>query len=578
MRIRNWQTIVLQSVLCAALIPVASAADRVGNFGLIDAAGDFHQLSKYGYQNALVIVAQVNGCELNYNQNHKYKLLETTYKDRGVSFVMLNASDERNAVKSEAQAFDYAWPIMMDDTQLVAESLGISKAGEVVVLNPSRSEILYRGPIDTQGRGDEPSTTHLSDSIEKAIAGDSRTLRTTVIAADGCDIEFSSREMHSSNVPDYTNDVAPILAEKCANCHREGGIAPFAMNSHQMVQGWSPMIKETLMTKRMPPAQVDPQVNHFSNARYMEINELQTLVHWIDAGAPRGNSESDPLSQLQFREGWQLGEPDHIVYSERFTVPATGVVDYRFPVIDLPFKEDKWVRAVQFMPSERQVVHHMIARIVEPGFDRTKAASERGEARFLEGFAPGKDDATQFPEGTGVFIPVGHKIEISEHYTTMGREVTDETAIGLYFSNEEPEHEFRTYSLSHGGANLNIPAGARDHRMYASYVFDDDVMVHAFRPHMHTRGKNMKFKVIYPDNSSEDLINVPNYNFAWQPTYRLTEPKMLPAGSRVVVDGALDNSELNPGAADPSVAALGGLQTWEEMFIGYFTYHNVNEI
>jgi hypothetical protein len=160
----------------------------------------------------------------------------------------------------------------------------------------------------------------------------------------------------------------------------------------------------------------------------------------------------------------------------------------------------------------------------------------------------------------------------------MGREVTDETAIGLYFSNEEPEHEFRTYSLSHGGANLNIPAGARDHRMYASYVFDDDVMVHAFRPHMHTRGKNMKFKVIYPDNSSEDLINVPNYNFAWQPTYRLTEPKMLPAGSRVVVDGALDNSELNPGAADPSVAALGGLQTWEEMFIGYFTYHNVNEI
>jgi hypothetical protein len=114
--------------------------------------------------------------------------------------------------------------------------------------------------------------------------------------------------------------------------------------------------------------------------------------------------------------------------------------------------------------------------------------------------------------------------------------------------------------------------------MYASYVFDDDVMVHAFRPHMHTRGKNMKFKVIYPDNSSEDLINVPNYNFAWQPTYRLTEPKMLPAGSRVVIDGSLDNSELNPGAADPSVAALGGLQTWEEMFIGYFTYHNVNEI
>lgn len=102
--------------------------------------------------------------------------------------------------------------------------------------------------------------------------------------------------------------------------------------------------------------------------------------------------------------------------------------------------------------------------------------------------------------------------------------------------------------------------------------------MHAFRPHMHTRGKHMRFKVIYPDNSSEELLNVPNYNFAWQPTYRLTEPKLLPAGSRVVIDGAFDNSVYNPGAADPNVTAYGGQQTWEEMFIGYFTYHNTEEI
>jgi hypothetical protein len=223
------------------------------------------------------------------------------------------------------------------------------------------------------------------------------------------------------------------------------------------------------------------------------------------------------------------------------------VVDYRFPVVDLPFEEDKWVEAVQFIPAERSVVHHMIARVVGPDYDRELDPQERGESRFLEGFAPGKDDATVFPEGTGVFIPKGHKIEISEHYTTMGREVTDQTAIGLYFAEATPEHEFRTYALSHGGVNLEIPAGARDHRMYASYVFDQEVMVHAFRPHMHTRGKNMRFKVIYPDNSSEVLMNVPNYNFAWQPTYRLTEPKLLPAGSRVVIDGALDNSTANPG-------------------------------
>lgn len=578
MRKRACEILLIVLTTSVALIGHVFAADRVGDFGLIDASGNFHQLSKYGYQHALVIVSQANGCETNYNQNQKYKLLETTYKDRGVSFVMLNASDDRSSVASEAKLFDYEWPILIDDAQLVLESLGVSKAGEILVVDPVRAEILYRGPLDQRERGDNPAITHLEDAIESAIAGETRNLDTVVVEASGCEIAFEEKPQYAANTPDYAADVAPILEEKCANCHRQGGIAPFAMDSHQMIQGWSPMIKETLMTKRMPPAQVDPLVNHFSNARYISTEELQTLVHWIDAGAQRGVSEVDPLANLSFSDGWQLGEPDYIVHSERFTVPATGVVDYRFPVIDLPFTEDKWVKAVQFIPQERQVVHHMIARVVEPDYDRNKDPRERGESRFLEGFAPGKDDATVFPDGMGVFIPQGYKIEISEHYTTFGREVTDETQIGLYFHDEEPEHEYRTYALSHGRDNIEIPPGARDHRMYASYVFDEEVMVHAFRPHMHTRGKNMKFKVIYPDNSSEDLLNVPNYNFAWQPTYRLTEPKLLPAGSRVVIDGALDNSSLNAGAIDPEVTVYGGQQTWEEMFIGYLTFSFTEEI
>ena len=154
----------------------------------------------------------------------------------------------------------------------------------------------------------------------------------------------------------------------------------------------------------------------------------------------------------------------------------------------------------------------------------------------------------------------------------MGKEMRDRTAIGIYLSDEVPEHEFRTYRLSHEGQNLVIPAGEMDHRMYASYTFDKEVTLFAFRPHMHTRGKDMRFKVIYPDHSSEDLINVANYNFNWQPTYRLTDPMVIPAGSRVVIDGAFDNSKFNPGASDPSVDSLGGLQTWDEMFAGYLTY------
>lgn len=573
MRVKHWKSLFAGILAALAYGSPTHAADPIGNFALLDVKGDFHQLNKYGYQDALVIVAQANGCVANYEDNFKYKLLETDYKLANISYLMLNvAGESRDAVRQEAETFDYEWPMLIDSSQLVAESLGLTKAGEIVIIDPQRMQILYRGPVQSGARANDPVRMNIDAALDIALTGDTRGAETVAMAADGCDVVFKGRQMSASNAPDYVNDVAPILQEQCVDCHRKGGIAPFAMDSHQMVMGWSTMMRETLMTKRMPPAQVDPDIKHFENARYISDEDLQTLVHWIDAGAPRGNNAAEPLAGLTFQEGWDLGEPDLVVYAEDFVVPATGVIDYRYPIIDLPFDEDVWVKAVQFVPQERAVVHHMIASIVEPQYTRELDAESRGEVRFLEGYAPGKEAATVFPEGTGVLIPKGYKIRLDSHYTTMGKEMRDRTAIGIYLSDEVPEHEFRTYRLSHEGQNLVIPAGEMDHRMYASYTFDKEVTLFAFRPHMHTRGKDMRFKVIYPDHSSEDLINVANYNFNWQPTYRLTDPLVIPAGSRVVIDGAFDNSEFNPGAVDPSVASLGGLQTWDEMFAGYLTY------
>jgi hypothetical protein len=573
MRIKHWKSLLAGLFAAAVYASPSNAADPIGNFALLDVKGDFHQLNKYGYQDALVIVAQANGCVANYDDNFKYKLLETDYKTDNISYLMLNvAGESRDAVRQEAETFDYNWPVLIDSSQLVAESLGITKAGEIVIIDPQRMQILYRGPVQSGARSNDPVRMKIDAALDTALTGDTRSAETVAMAADGCDIAFPGKQMHASNTPDYVNDIAPILKEQCVACHRQGGIAPFAMDSHQMVMGWSTMMRETLMTKRMPPAQVDPDIKHFQNARYISDADLQTLVHWIDAGAPRGDSPGEPLAGLTFQEGWDLGEPDLVVYAEDFVVPATGVIDYRYPIIDLPFEEDVWVKAVQFVPQERSVVHHMIASIVEPQYSRELEAEERGEVRFLEGYAPGKEAATVFPEGTGVLIPKGYKIRLDSHYTTMGKEARDRTAIGIYLSDEVPEHEFRTYRLSHEGKNLVIPAGEMNHSMYASYTFDKEVTLFAFRPHMHTRGKDMRFKVIYPDHSSEDLINVANYNFNWQPTYRLTDPLVIPAGSRVVIDGAFDNSEFNPGASDPSVDSLGGLQTWDEMFAGYLTY------
>jgi len=267
--------------------------ERVGDFNLIDQEGNAHQLSKYAYQNAVVFISQANSCSLNQKDFTEYKVLKTKMEPLGVSIVLLNAShqDDVESIRKMHDIFNIELPVLLDDTQLVAENLKISKAGEIVVVDPKRLSVLYRGPLDTppRGGGRVPGTTYIADAV-KATEGDTRAVDTVVVdfeAPADCQLEFPAREMHAENVPDYATEVAPILIEQCAVCHVEGGIGPFAMNSHQMIQGWSPMIREVLLTKRMPPAQVDPSIRHFENARNMSVKDVQTLVHWIDAGAPR---------------------------------------------------------------------------------------------------------------------------------------------------------------------------------------------------------------------------------------------------------------------------------------------------
>lgn len=569
---------------------VQAGAERVGNFALIDHEGFSHQLQKYGDSKAVVIIATAADCRENIEKLPKYRLLRTTWESQGISFLALNsaAGDSLDEIRLMDELHNFDLPILVDDSQLVAENLGLSKAGEIIVLEPNRSQVLYRGGLDIDPVRARPGlniegvegTTVFADVLATVAAGEAASIdRTVTTEAVGCDLQFPAREQHASAVPDYATEIAPLLEEKCISCHIEGGIAPFAMDSHMMVQGWSPMMKEVVMTKRMPPAQVDPSINHFTNARYMDASELQTLVHWIDAGSPRGVSEVDPLTLITPPESvWELGEPDFIVDVPAFTVPATGVLDYENVIVNLPFEEDVWVKSVQHLPGDRRVLHHLLSYIVPADYAEEIVEGENDSYReFLEGYAPGKDEAATYPSNTGVFVPKGSAVQMSVHYTPFGKETVDSTKIGLYFADEEPEYQYSTYSLSHGGRNIVIQPGVSDHKMSASHVFEDEVMLHGLRPHMHYRGKRMRFSVIYPDGTKDQIINVPDYNFAWQPTYRLSEPMLLPAGSRVMIEGAFDNSQYNLGNPDPAAVVRGGAQSWDEMFIGYLSYNKTGE-
>ena len=543
---------------------VSALPDRVGDFALLDTAGEFHQLSRYKNKEALVLMSYDPSCASMDNAVAQLQALTNDWQDEGFAFALIESSSmsDINEIRSAAAASSVSLPLFVDDGQLVSETLQFSKAGEVAVLDPERLTLLYRGAMNA----DLPKalTAEMSGGIDATI----------INASSGCDLSFPVKQQHASAIPDYSSEVAPIVAEQCASCHREGGIGPFAMDSHLMLQGWSPMIREVLLTKRMPPTQVDPNIGHFTNARYISDADMQTLVHWIDAGAPRGAGAVDPLAQLEFADvkSWQLGEPDFIIKAPKIEVPATGVMDYIDIDVELPFGEDKWVKAVQFIPGDESVLHHLLAYVTAPSenFDGGEADTTSVARRFLEGYAPGKVDAMTFPENTGVYIPEGHKLSMQFHFTTNGKATSDETTIGLYMYDEPPAYENFTRSVA---ANFKIPAYAQDHEVVAQYVFQEDVVVTGLRAHMHFRGKDMKFTVESAAGEKRDLLSVPNYSYAWQPTYNLENPEYLPAGTKVYVTGAFDNSEYNPANPDPSKDIGFGLQSWDEMFIGYWTYH-----
>jgi len=539
-----------------------AAPTRVGDFALIDSAGEFHQLSRYGDKEALVLMAFDASCDSMQGQVDQFQALEAAWQDRDIAFGFINATPgaDVDAVQNAQQTFAPELPFMLDNSQLVTRTLGLTKAGEVIVLDPARLTSLYAGGIEA-----------VEASIEAKLGGQDTVPSASV---SGCDLTFPALDAIAAATPDYATEVAPIVIEQCASCHREGGIGPFALDSHLMLQGWSPMIREVLLTKRMPPMQVDPAIGHFSNDRALSGDEIQKLIGWIDAGAPRGAAAIDPLAVVEFpdRKAWQLGEPDYIIKAPAMEIPATGVFDYVDIDVELPFTEDKWVKSVQFIAGDESVLHHLLTYVTAPdeAFEGGEADTTSVARRFLEGYAPGKVDAMTFPEDTGVFIPAGHKLSMQFHYTTNGKATVDETVLGLYMYDEPPTYENFTRSVA---ANFRIPAYAKDHEVKAAYTFQEDVVVTGLRAHMHFRGKDMKFTAQFPDGRLQDLLSVPNYSYAWQPTYQLEEAMELPAGTKVHVTGSFDNSEYNPANPDPSKELTFGLQSWDEMFIGYWTYH-----
>ena len=558
----------------------AAGLPRIGDFALLDQTGRHHKLSWYGDHKAIVIFIQGNGCPIVRNSVPELRKIRDDYTEQGVQFFMLNpqSQDDRASVVAEATDLGYDFPILMDEAQLIAEDLGVDRTSETFIINPETMEVVYRGPIDDrlhyETQKTEPKNRYLRDALDAYLAGNA--LPEGVPEAPGCLITFPAKDDHNKNPPSYSADVAPILQKHCVQCHHDGGIGPWAMTDHTMVRGWSRMMKEVLLTRRMPPGQLDPHVGRpVQDAAGLSTDELQTLVHWIDAGAP-GDDAPDPLAALEFSdETFSLGEPDIVLKVPAQDIPATGVLDYRYVPVPLNLDEDIWIRAVEYVPGDRQVLHHIITYLSSPA-DRT-AGRDRDDGALgdsIGGFAPGRQPDI-WRDDSGALIRAGSSLLLQMHYTTSGKATVDETLIGIYLHDKPPK-----YVMSGGSAGQRrflVPPHAKEYKLEGVQEFEKDAYLYGLMPHMHYRGKYMKYVAEYPDGTSEVLLSVPKYDFNWQFNYQLAEPAFLPAGTKLYARGAMDNSDRNPYNPNPGIPVRFGLQTMHEMFFGFTTYRYVGD-
>jgi peroxiredoxin len=555
----------LLSLPASALEPGA----RVENFQLLDHRGDSHELHYYSDASAVVLLVHGNGCPIVRHVLPRLEEIRKQYADKNVEFLLINANlqDDRDEIAAEAEKYDIDFPILNDRAQLVGESMGFTRTAETFVIDPQeRWKLKYRGPVNDrihyETQRPEADKRYLINALDAVLAGED--VEESYVDGPGCLINFPERQNRDEHENiSYSEEIAPLLIDRCVQCHRPDGIGPWAMSDYDQIRGFAPMIREVVRTGRMPPWHADPKYGEFANDRSLTVEEKKTLVYWIEAGAPRGDGP-DPLPEAMQKDwpDWPRGEPDAIVALPNFEIPPTGLIPYLYPVVDNPLDEDVWLRAVDFLPGDRDVVHHIMALKLTP-HGRKDTADPFG------GYTPGGGPVV-YPPDVGMPLEPDARFLVEIHYTTVGRATADTTLMGLYFHDKPPRHQHRAVVLRN--FDIRIPPHTKRHSEFARTTFERDILVYNLLAHAHYRGHSAEFKAIYPDGREEILLSVPHYDFNWQHFYELEKPKRLPAGTTVVYTSTWDNSAQNRANPDPSQEVTWGLQSTDEMLWGGISY------
>ena len=387
-------------------------------------------------------------------------------------------------------------------------------------------------------------------------------------------------------VPTFTKDVAPIFQAKCEACHRANSIAPMSLVTYQESRPWARSIRDRVSTRQMPPWHLDRTlgVTDFKNDRSLSDAEIDTIVRWVDGGAPRGNPADMPAaiawpdeSKWYFAELFD-GPPDLIVESTPYTMAAEANDAWWKPRVPTGLTSERWARAIEIRPGTvagRKITHHAIARLVQEETDpeieqanQANAAGGRDRSRtagtFME-WAVGKQGEVMRP-GTGKLMLPDSEIQWDIHYSSAGEEITDTAQLGVYLYPEDQTPEYRQVLHLMGAGGVDIPPNTVA-VTEGFFPLQRAARIESFQPHMHLRGKAMSMEAILPNGRREMLSHVGEFNFNWHNSYVYddTAAPLLPKGTLIKVTAWHDNTAANRANPDPNVWVGYGDRTVDEM-------------
>jgi mono/diheme cytochrome c family protein len=514
------------------------------SFQLPDTEGVRHTPAEFRHSKAVVFVFVSAHCPASNASAPELARIHAAYAPRGVSFYAVQSN-------AEARRSGLPFPVLLDSHQQLARYTGVETTPEAAVLSPA-GELLYRGRVDAR----------LGSALDEILAGKPVAVKFTKAA--GCPIPPADAP------PTFTRDVASILYQHCATCHHPGEVAPFPLLTYQDAAKRAKLIATVTASRYMPPWQPEPGYGHFQGERRLRDADIATLRRWAEARAPEGDPAQLPPAP-HFPEGWQLGPPDMTIRMPKpFSIAADGPDQYMCFVIPLHLTADKYVRAMEFRPGARSVVHHALFLLDAGHIGRQKGESYPcfGTPGFLPsgalgGWTPGMQPA-RMPDGLQLILRKDSDLVMQIHYHPTGKPETDQSALGLYFTDKPPTKWVADIPL--GSHRIDIPPGERAYKVRDHFTTPVDVEAVGIIPHAHYICKEMDGWAILPDGRKQWLIRIRDWNFNWQEQYRYVTPVKLPADTDLEMEFTYDNSDANPRNPNhPPKRVVWGPDTTDEM-------------